>query len=285
MRVIFFGTPEFAVPTLEAVAREHDVVLVVAQPDRPAGRGMKLQQPAVVVKAQELGLEVAQPAKIRDPQFLERIRGSAPDIAVVIAYGRILPKQLLEIPKHGFVNVHASVLPKYRGAAPIQRAIEAGETTTGVTIMQVDAELDHGPTLAVETIDIAADERAPSVSRRLSQLGGDRLVRTLREMPPAVPQDHARATLAPKLEKREGLITFDEPREVIYNKFRAFDPWPGVFFEVSGEAIKVIEMEPVERRASARGEVVINGLRLLTLQRPGKPKAPASDVARGLGWP
>jgi methionyl-tRNA formyltransferase len=285
VRVVFFGTPEFAVPTLDAVAREHEVALVVAQPDKPAGRGMKLHRPPAVARARDLGLEVAQPPKIRDPQFLDRVRAIAPDIAVVIAYGKILPKQLLEIPKHGFVNVHASMLPKYRGAAPIQRAIEAGETSTGVTIMQVDEELDHGPMLAVETIDIGPDERAPSVSRRLSQLGGALLVRTLRDLPRGVPQDHAQATLAPKIDKSEGLVTWNEPRALIYNKFRAFDPWPGVFFDAGGETIKVIDMEPVERRASVRGEVVVNGLRLLMLQRPGKPKAPAADVARGLGWP
>ncbi len=285
MRLLFFGTPDFAVPTLEAVAREHEVALVVAQPDKPSGRGMKFHQPPVVTKARELGLDVAQPPKIRDPQFLDRVRATAPAIAVVIAYGKILPKQLLEIPAHGFVNVHASVLPKYRGAAPIQRAIEAGETSTGVTIMQVDEELDHGPMLAVETIDIGPDERAPSVSRRLSQLGGELLVRTLRQMPRGVPQDHSQATLAPKIDKSEGLITWNEPRELVYNKFRAFDPWPGVFFDVNGETIKILDMEPVERHESMRGEVVVNGLRLLTLQRPGKPKAPAADVARGIGWP
>ena len=285
MRIVFFGTPDFAVPTLEAVAAGHEVALVVAQPDRPAGRGMKLHEPPVVAKARALGLDIAQPPKIRDPQFLDRMRAIAPDIAVVIAYGRILPKALLEIPKHGFVNVHASVLPKYRGAAPIQRAIEAGETSTGVTIMQVDEELDHGPMLAVETIDIGPDERAPSVSQRLSRLGGELLVRTLAQMPRGIPQDHSQATLAPKIEKSEGLITWNEPRELIYDKFRAFDPWPGVFFDVNGETIKILDMEPVERRASARGEVIVNGLRLLTLQRPGKPKAPAADVARGLGWP
>jgi len=285
VRVVFFGTPEFAVPTLEAVAREHEIALVVAQPDKRAGRGMKLHVPPAVVKARELGIDVSQPAKIRDPEFLDRVRTIAPDIAVVIAYGKILSKQLLDIPKHGFVNVHASVLPKYRGAAPIQRAIEAGETSTGVTIMQVDEELDHGPMLAVETIDIGPDERAPSVSRRLSQLGGELLVRTLRDMPRGTPQDHSQATLAPKIDKSEGLVMFNEPRELVYNKFRAFDPWPGVFFEARGEPIKIIEMEPAERRASARGEIVVNGLRLITLQRPGKPKAPAADVGRGIGWP
>ncbi|HEV8659535.1 MAG TPA: methionyl-tRNA formyltransferase [Thermoanaerobaculia bacterium] len=291
MRVVFFGTPDFAVPTLEALAREHAIALVVAQPDKPAGRGMKMQEPPVVTKARALGLEISQPPKIRDEEFLQRIRTIAPDAAVVIAYGRILPKNLLEIPRLGFLNVHASVLPKYRGAAPIQRAIEAGESSTGVTIMRVDEELDHGPMLAVERIDISDDEHAPSVSRRLSQLGAELLVRVLRDVPPATPQDHSKATYAPKIEKREGLVTFSESTENIYNRFRAFDPWPGIFFESRGEVIKIVDM----KRAAGIGaatrvidaiddHVVIGGLRLLALQRPGKPRAPAGDVARGLGW-
>src|SRR5450432_3125408 len=171
MRIIFLGTPDFAVPSLEALVREHEVALVVTQPDKPAGRGMKMTQPAVGVRAREFGFEVAQPAKIRDAAFLKQIESIDPDIAVVIAYGKILPKHLLMIPKHGFVNVHASILPKYRGAAPIQRAIEAGETTTGVTIMRVDEELDHGPVLALETVEILADECSPSVARGLAALG------------------------------------------------------------------------------------------------------------------
>ncbi|HEX9163373.1 MAG TPA: methionyl-tRNA formyltransferase [Thermoanaerobaculia bacterium] len=285
MRVVFFGTPEFAIPTLEAVAREHEIALVVAQPDRPAGRGMKMHEPPLVSRARQLGLDVAQPPKIRDPEFLRRVEAIAPDAAVVIAYGKILPKHLLDIPREGFFNVHASVLPEYRGAAPVQRAIEAGETTTGVTIMRVDEELDHGPILAIEPAQIGPDERAPSLFARLSKLGGDLLVRTLRELSPGTPQDHSRATLAPKIEKHEGLITFSEPPQTIYNKFRAFDPWPGVCFDVNGESIKIIDLLPADRNAPAHGTLVVNGLRLITLQRPGKPKAPAEDVARGIGWP
>jgi methionyl-tRNA formyltransferase len=294
MRIVFFGTPEFAVPTLEALVRDHQIALVVAQPDKPAGRGMKLQQPPVVARAREFGFEVAQPAKIRDAEFLKRFESIAPDAAVVVAYGKILPKQLLEIPRQGFLNVHASILPKYRGAAPIQRAIEAGETTTGVTIMRVDEELDHGPVLAIETVEIAPDERAPSVSRGLAALGGELLAGVLREVASGsateTVQDHERATYAPKIEKREGLITFSESPMNIYNRFRAFDPWPGVFFEAGHETIKIVDMEPADVSAPPRtivdinDGVVIDGLRLITLQRPGKPKAPASDIGRGLGW-
>ena len=292
------GTPEFAVPALEAVAREHEVALVIAQPDRPAGRGMKLHKPPVVVRAEELGLPVAQPAKIRTDEFLDSIAALKPDAGVVIAYGRILPKRLLDIPKHGFINVHASLLPKYRGAAPIQRAIEAGETETGVTIMRVDEELDHGPMLGIETIDIGPDERLPSVAKRLAEAGGDALLRVLAQLGRGAAvdreQNHARATHAAKIEKAEGRITFDESAATIYNRFRAFDPWPGIFFESQGEAIKVTDMRPVEMRGDARTVLAIDdgvtvstgdqAVRLLELQRPGKPRSNAADVARGVGW-
>ncbi len=300
MRIAFFGTPEFAVPTLNAVAARHDVVLVVAQPDRPAGRGLKLQKPPVAARAIELGLPLVQPLKIRTDEFLHEVEQARPDAGVVIAYGRILPGRLLQIPKHGFLNVHASLLPKYRGAAPIQRAIEAGETVTGATIMRVDEELDHGPMLSVATIEIAPGERLPSVSRRLADAGAEALVRTLdaleRGTAVETPQDHARATHAAKIEKDEGRITFGEPARVIFDRFRAFDPWPGVFFETNGEAIRVTEMALASSRRSHAPRTVVSidqavvvstgegQLRLEQLQRPGKPRAAAGDVARGLGW-
>lgn len=294
MRILFFGTPDFAVPSLEALVREHEIALVVTQPDRPAGRGMKLTPPPVAERARQFGFEIAQPAKIRDATFLKRVEAVGPDVAVVIAYGRILPPQLLSIPRHGFLNVHASILPKYRGAAPIQRAIEAGETTTGVTIMRVDEELDHGPMLAIETVEIGADERAPSVARGLAAIGGELLAGVLREIAhgsaPETPQDHARATWAPKIAKREGLVTFSESPVNIYNRFRAFDPWPGLFFESGGEIIRILEMEPADVSAPPRtiveiaDGVVVDGLRLTRLQRPGKSAAPAATVARAFGW-
>lgn len=300
MRVVFFGTPEFAVPTLEAVAAEHEVALVVAQPDRPAGRGMKLHQPPVAARALELGLRLLQPAKIRTDEFLSVVAEVEPDVGVVIAYGRILPAPLLEIPRHGFINVHASLLPKYRGAAPIQRAIEAGEKVTGATIMRVDEELDHGAILDVATIEIGPDERLPSVSQRLADAGAKALVRTLAalERGTAVdtPQDHSSATQAAKIGKEEGRITFAEPVRVIYDRFRAFDPWPGVFFESCGETIRIAEMAPAGFAGSHRSRTVIaidqsvvvaaadGHVRLDQLQRPGKVRAAAGDVARGLGW-
>ncbi len=298
MRIVFFGTPSFAIPTLDALAREHEIALVVAQPDRPAGRGLKMQKPAVVARAEELGLPIAQPLKIRSDEFLASIASVAPEVGIVIAYGRILPGRLLSIPANGFLNVHGSLLPKYRGAAPIQRAIAAGESETGVTIMRVDEELDHGPMLAIETTEIGPDERLPAVSERLAELGADAMLRVLRNLARGAAidrqQDHARATQAAKIEKSEGLVTFEESAAEIYNRFRAFDPWPGLFVESDGETIKIPEMRTasgggVPRTILEIGDGVVvaareGALRLIELQRAGKPRAAAADVARGLGW-
>jgi methionyl-tRNA formyltransferase len=294
VRIVFFGTPEFAVPSLDAVARDHEVVLVVAQPDKPAGRGMKMQAPAVAVRAKELGLPLLQPPKIRNEEFLGEVARVSPDCGVVVAYGKILPKTLLDIPKHGFLNVHGSVLPLWRGAAPIQRSIEAGDAITGVTIMRVDEQLDHGPMLRIETTAIGADERTPQLAQRLSHIGGDALAVVLREVENGTAveteQDHARATIAPKMDKRESEITFDEPARTIYNRFRAFDPWPGIAFR----DLKLTDMRPADGDAPPRtileiddGVVIACGegaLRILEMQRPGKPRTPAAAVARGLCW-
>jgi methionyl-tRNA formyltransferase len=278
LRIVFLGTPDFAVPTLAALAREHEIALVVAQPDKPAGRGMKMHAPAVAVKAKELGLPLIQPPKIREG--LDAIREARPDIGIVVAYGKILPPALLEIPKQGFLNVHGSILPKYRGAAPIQRAIEHGETETGVTIMRVDAELDHGPMLAIERTPIGPDERTPDVASRLSIIGAEAMTRTLRTSWTETPQDHSQATLAPKIEKSEGAISWSDPARVIYDKFRAFYPWPGVF---AGD-LKLIELARVD--ATDDGVVVQCGegaLRVLSVQKPGKSPIRATDFVRGGG--
>jgi len=288
VRVVFFGTPQFAVPSLDALARAHEVALVVAQPDKPAGRGMKLQAPAVAVRARELGLLLAQPPRIRDAAFLESIAALRPDAGIVVAYGKILPAALLQIP---FYNVHASLLPKYRGAAPIQRAIEHGERETGVTIMRVDEELDHGPMLFVVRTEIGPDEHAPSLAARLSTLGAAALVDALAAHPPEVEQDHARATLAPKIEKSEGAVDWNQPAQVIYDKFRAFDPWPGLFTP----DLKLIDIRPIAGAGAPGtilaidhdGVVVAAGegaIRVITVQRAGKPRAAAADLARGGGW-
>lgn len=278
--------------SLDALVREHEIVLVVAQPDRPAGRGMKMQAPAVAMRARELGLPLLQPPKIRNQDFLGEVARTAPDCGVVVAYGKILPATLLQIPPLGFLNVHGSILPRWRGAAPIQRAIEAGDAVTGVTIMRVDEELDHGPMLRIEQTDIGPDERTSDLARRLSQIGGEALAAVLRDMPPGVEQDHALATHAAKIEKSEGAITFDEPARVIYDRFRAFDPWPGISF-------RDLKLTDIGCAAAAKaaprtvvamdedGVVIAAGdgaIRVKELQRAGKPRMPATALARGLGW-
>lgn len=298
MRVLFMGTPDFAVPTLDAVAREHEVVLVVAQPDKPSGRGMKMHAPPVAVRARELGLPVLQPPKIRSEDVLAEMARTEPDVGVVIAYGKILPASLLSIPKHGFLNVHASVLPQWRGAAPIQRSIEAGDDVTGVTIMRVDELLDHGPMLTIETTNIDADEHTPALAARLSTLGAGALLNVLRDVERGTavetPQDHDRATIAPKIEKSEGETRFEESAKTIYDRFRAFDPWPGVFLQSGGETIRLTGIRPFDAGGEARtilsidDDVVIaasdGAIRVIEMQRPGKPRSAAGAIARGLGW-
>ena len=257
---------------------------------------MKMHAPAVAVRARELGLPLLQPAKIRTAEFLEEIRRREPEAAIVIAYGRILPAALLEVPKHGFLNVHASILPRWRGAAPIQRAIEAGDRVTGATIMRVDEELDHGAMLAITTTEIGPDEHTPSLARRLSILGADALLEVLRDLPGAIdtPQDHDQATLAPKIEKSEGEVHWSAAAAAIYNRFRAFDPWPGLFVRQGEETIKLTDLRPASG-SGAPGEVLELGedvviacgegaIRVLEMQRPGKPRTSAGAVARGLGW-
>jgi methionyl-tRNA formyltransferase len=288
LRIVFFGTPDFAVPALESLASAHDVALVVAQPDKPAGRGLKIQTSAIARLANELHLPLAQPARVRD--VLADVEGLKPDVGVVVAYGKILPAALLSIPEHGFLNVHASLLPKYRGAAPIQRAIANGETITGVTIMRVDEQLDHGPMLAAGSVPIGPDERAPGVSERLARLGASTLLRTLDHISPGVPQDDAEATKASKIEKSEGEVRWKDSTASIYNRFRAFDPWPGVFIgnlklidlrpaKGSGKPGTILSIDDGVTVATADGAV-----KLLTLQRAGRARMSAAEFARGAGW-
>lgn len=253
-----------------------------------------MHAPAIAIRARELGLPLLQPPRIRNEEFLAQVAASSPDCGVVVAYGKILPKTLLDIPPRGFLNVHGSVLPRWRGAAPIQRSIEAGDAVTGVTIMRVDEELDHGPMLRIETTPIGPDERTPHVAQRLARIGGEALAIVLGDVASGTavetPQDHAQATLAPKIEKGEGEVTFDEPAKAIYDRFRAFDPWPGIFFR----DLKLTDVRPAEGSGRPRtllevddGVVIACGagaLRIVEMQRPGKPRTPAAAVARGLGW-
>jgi len=228
---VFLGTPDFATPSLQAlIGSRHRVVGVVSQPDRPKGRGHQLLPTPTKVVAGTHGIPVLQPSKIREEAFLQQIRNLGADLGVVVAFGRILPDSLLAIPRLGMINVHASVLPRYRGAAPIQRAVLAGDTETGVTIMRVETELDAGPTFAVATAPIPPDATSGDVEAVLAARGADLLLPVVDDLASGraveTPQDHARATFAPKITKEEGVIDWSEPADRIHNRVRGLQPWP-----------------------------------------------------------
>lgn len=214
----------------------HEIALVVTQPDRPAGRGMKLTASAVKVAAQEVGLPVFQPEKIRDPDAVERLRAVSPDFLVVVAYGQIIPRAVLDIPRFGAVNVHASLLPRWRGAAPVAHAILAGDHETGVTIMKMDEQLDHGPILAARGTHIGEYEDAVELTKRLADMGADLLVESLANFEGlrAIPQDDNQATLAPKLTRDMGRLDTNTDPETIDRHVRALQPWPGVTLGATG---------------------------------------------------
>lgn len=244
MRAIFFGTPEIAVPTLRALAASSDLVGVVCQPDRPSGRGLHLHAPAVKVAALELGVPVAQPIKIRTPDFLAWVHEQAADVAVVLAYGRILPAAVLSAPARGCMNLHASILPRLRGAAPINWAIVRGDRQTGVSLMQMDEGLDTGPVYAVRRIEIGPDETAGELGSRLGELAADvvreDLPRAVQGELSATPQDASEATLAPLLEKKDGQIDWTRAAHEVHDHVRGMTPWPGAFTHVTGKLLKVL---------------------------------------------
>lgn len=240
---VFFGTPDFAVPCLEAALEVSDVKLVVTQPDRPAGRGMKLTPPPVKVRALEAGIEVVQPKKLRDGVLAERIRGLNVDVAVVVAYGRILPRDLLDAPRLGCVNVHASLLPRFRGAAPINWAIVHGDKQSGVCLMQMEEGLDTGPVLARRATPIGEQETAGELFARLATLGGeivrDELPRLVAGELEAQPQDDALATLAPIMKKSDGHIDWAKSATEVHQLVRGMTPWPGAHTLLNGQFLKV----------------------------------------------
>jgi methionyl-tRNA formyltransferase len=251
-RALFFGTPEFAVPTLTALAEIAQVVTVVTQPDRPKGRGMKLAPPPVKQLAERLGIPVLQPSKVRTPEFAASLRELEVDLALVVAYGRILPPAVLSAPRLGCFNVHASLLPKLRGAAPIQWAIVRGERETGVCLMQMDEGMDTGPVLARASVAIDADETAAELSPRLANLGAE-LVR--RELPRvldgelrSVPQDHAHATLAPLLHKEDGEVDWSQPARAVHDLVRGFSPWPSAHTSLDGVRLKLHRTRVLDER-------------------------------------
>jgi methionyl-tRNA formyltransferase len=245
VRIAFLGTPDFAVPSLEALAGAgHEVTCVVCQPDRPAGRGHELREPATKRWARQRGLPVLQPEKVRDGRLAAELSRLSPDLLAVAAYGRILGKDLLELAPHGAVNVHGSLLPRYRGAAPIQWAVAQGERETGVSVMQIDEGLDTGDVLLQRVLPIAPEDTAETLSPRLARLGGEALVEALRlvERGEVVPvrQDASRATLAPVLTRDHGHIDWTLPAGRIRDRLRGFSPWPGAWTTLDGKVLKIL---------------------------------------------
>jgi methionyl-tRNA formyltransferase len=242
-KFVFMGSPDFALAALQALHESYPVVGVVTQPDRVAGRGRELKPPPVKTLAVELGLPVIQPEKLREPEAMERLRAWSPDVIVVAAFGQILRQDLLDLPPFGCINVHASLLPRWRGAAPINAAILRGDKLTGITIMKMDKGLDTGPILSQRSVRIGPGETAGSLLVRLSTLGADLLLDTLPrylagEIQPK-PQPEEGATYAPMLTKEEGQLDFSHPAEELERKVRAFNPWPGTYFNWDGNLLKV----------------------------------------------
>lgn len=296
LRLVFAGTPEFAVPCLEAcLAAPADVVAAYTQPDRPAGRGRRLAASPVKQRALEADVPVEQPETLRDPAARERLADLAPDLMIVVAYGLILPKKVLAIPRLGCWNVHASLLPRWRGAAPIQRAILAGDTETGVDLMQMEAGLDTGPVLIERRTPIGEDDTGGSLHDRLAALGADALAEGLARVargetlrPRA--QAETGVVYAHKVEKAEARLDWNEPARVLARKVRAFDPWPGTDAEIWGERVRIWSAEPIDARThQPPGTIVATGrdaidvatgkglLRIVEVQRAGGRRISVRD--------
>ncbi len=299
MRVIFCGTPRFAVPSLERLVEEgFDVRLVVTQPDRPRGRGMELEPSPVKTTALAHGLPLIQPETIKNNQaFRQELEMLRPDVIIVVGYGRIVPQWMIELPPHGNINLHGSLLPKYRGAAPIQWAIANGESVSGNTTMRIDVGLDTGDILLQEEVSIATDDTAVTYAPRLADAGAKLLVKTLRGLEAGSitprPQDNARATLAPILTKEDGRIDFQRGAADIVNRLRGFQPWPGTFTTFRGKLLNIHAAVaapgggvPQGMLALAEGKLLAGcgqgtALQLVELQPEGKKRMLARDFANG----
>jgi methionyl-tRNA formyltransferase len=299
MKLVFCGTPEFAVPTLQAVvAAGHEVALVVTQPDRAAGRGMELQAPPVKRVAMEFGLPVVQPETIKNnAEFRSRLEAIRPDAILVVAYGRIIPQWMLELPRFGNINLHGSLLPKYRGAAPIQWAVANGEAVTGVTTMRLDAGLDTGNMLLAQVVPIGQEETALDVYGCLAPVGADLMVETLRGLERATifpqAQDHSLATQAPILTREDGWIDFSRTAQQIYDRWRGFQPWPGAHTMLRGKKLIVQRMHVAGAGDGEPGVVEVRGetlrvgcgggslIGLDEVQMEGKRRMSAAEFLRG----
>jgi methionyl-tRNA formyltransferase len=299
--VVFCGTPQFAVPTLDAlVSAGHKVRLVVSQPDRPSGRGQQVATSPVKQRAAEHGLPVVQPQSIKNnAEFRAQLESLRPQAIIVVAYGRIIPQWMIDLPPLGNLNAHASLLPRYRGAAPIQWAIASGETATGVTTMRIDAGLDTGDMLLQSEIPIAPEDTAVMLSPKLAQLGAALMVETLQRLEAGklspTPQDDARATLAPILKKEDGRIDFSRRAREIHNRLRGFQPWPGAFTTFRGKSLAIVsarslapgsELVPPARIRLLEGRLLVGAggdtsLEIFELQPEGKKKMLAADFING----
>jgi methionyl-tRNA formyltransferase len=299
MKLVFCGTPQFAVPSLERLAAAgFDIKLVVTQPDRPQGRGMELTAPPVKQSAQKLNLPVIQPEKIKkNDEFQAKLSALQPEAIIVVGYGRIIPPWMLTLPPHGNINVHASLLPKYRGAAPVQWAIAQGETVTGVTTMLLNEGLDTGDVLLQREMLILPEDTSVTLWPRLAALGADLLVETLHGLEQQritpTPQVHANATLAPILKKEDGHVDFNRTAAEIHNRLRGFQPWPGAYTQFRGKGLKLVSVRPVPLPNLTPGELRISGeklfsgcgggtaLELLQLQPEGKKVMTAREFING----
>jgi methionyl-tRNA formyltransferase len=298
LNLVFCGTPQFAVPTLEKlVDQRHTVRLVVTQPDRPRGRGMELIPSPVKQRATELALPMTQPDKIRSNEaFRAQLEALAPDAIVVVGYGRIIPPWMIELPRLGNLNLHASLLPKYRGAAPIQWAIANGEAVTGVTTMRIDAGLDSGDILLQKEIPIAPEDTSETLGPQLAAIGAELMAETLLGIEQGKirpqPQNHDQATLAPILKKEDGRIDFGRTAQEICNRLRGFQPWPGAFTTFRGKNLQIWDAG-VQARVLPAGELLVSGDRLLVgsaggsalvpleLQPEGKRRMAVGDFVHG----
>ena len=304
LRVVFFGTPAFAVPSLTALAAStHQVVAVVTQPDRPRGRGHKVSASPVKEEAARLAIPVLQPVRSKDDAFRAELSAFAPDLGVVAAYGQILPVDLINVPRLGMINVHASLLPRWRGAAPIHRAILAGDAVTGITIMRVIKALDAGPMLAVAETPIAPNETSGELEARLAAIGADLIVRTVDAMAAGpvteTPQDEAQVTYAARLQRNDARIDFARPAQYVHNLIRGLNPWPLVSAELGGRRLLLLKSEPIASETDAGPRSVTPGtvlgvgpdalvvatlpgaIRLLRVQLEGRPATSVRDYLNG----
>src|SRR6266567_1277861 len=297
MRIVFIGTGEIGVPTLQALLRssEHRLTGVVTQPDKPVGRTQQIEPPPIKRALAGTKMSILQPVRIKGREAIEEVRALRPEAIVVMAYGQILPRDLLEIPPVACLNLHASLLPRWRGAAPIQAAIAAGDPETGITVMHMDEGLDTGDILLQRRIDIRSNDTGGSLHERLANIGPDALLHALKSLvessAPRIPQDNSLATYAPKLKREDGKIDWSEPADTIERKIRAFNPWPGAFTKLDGPNLKIFSAsivdlsgKPGEILGSRKDFLIAAGERALSLdevQLEGKRRMSATEFLRG----